>query len=367
MRRLTLALTALALLIGFASANVAAAATTVNPLAGGPWNPPNGPYQYKWDGTAFVSQNGDVHAPAAIENRPRVTWFPGPDDTRSTPIGTQIDTQMATLRKYVAASQNGDPNALVQIAVFGIYSIQGGEGYIHKSLTSQEVANYHSWISQMAATLGNTRVAIILEPDLGITTNPRTASAATRQQLSNWAAYTFKHTNPRSTVYISAGDADWLTPAQVVTMLKHSGIAYARGFDLGDTHYSALGAAINQGTAIAKALAAGGVPGRHFVVDTSDNGKGFSFSQYAAKFHTSVPGNPVVCASKATPAPCVTLGVPPTWQVTKVAAPLTAAQKTNALKYQDADLWIGRPWNDNQAWPFDPTRARKLAASSPYA
>lgn len=328
-----------------------------NPLAGGAWNAPNGPYQYKWDGPAWVSPTGTVYAPSAIENRPRVTWLPGPDDKRSTPISTQISTQMDMLRKYIAVSQNGDPHALTQLALFGIFSIQGGEGYIRTPLTSQEMANYHAWINAVASTLGQTRVAIVLEPDLAITTNGRNASNATRQGMTRWAASVLSK-NPHATIYLSAGDADWLSPTQAATLLKASGIQYARGFDLGDTHYSTTGAAINQGTAIVKALATLGYKGRHFVVDTSDNGRGFGFSQDPSR---------AVCASRSTPAPCVTLGVPPTWQVIDTRQPLTATQKYYALRLQDADLWIGRPWNQDQAWPFLPARAKALAGSSPYA
>ncbi|BBH17641.1 hypothetical protein Back2_19280 [Nocardioides baekrokdamisoli] len=299
-----------------------------------------------------------MYAPAAIQNRPRVTWLPGPSDKSRTPISSQISTQMDMLRKYIAASQNGNPQALTQLAIFGIFSVQGGEGYIHTPMTSAEVANYHTWITAVAQTLGQTRVAIVLEPDLAITTNPRTTNAATRQQMTNWAAYWFKSHNPRATVYLSAGDADWLTPTQAANLLKASGIQYARGFALGDTHYSTVGSDVMQGTAIVKALGSLGYPGRHFVVDTSDNGRGFGFSQDPSR---------AVCASKSSRAPCVTLGVPPTWQVTDPRIGLTSTQAYYALRLQDADLWIGRPWNQDQAWPFLPARAKQLAASSPYA
>lgn len=328
-----------------------------NPLAGGAWNPPNGPYQYKWDGPSWVSQSGALYAPAAIQSRPRVTWFPGPDDKRPTPISSQIATQMDMLRKYIAVSQSGDPTALVQMGVFGIYSIQGGEDYIHTTLTSQEAANYRAWIRAMAATLANTRVAIVLEPDLAITTNPRTASIRLRQGLTKYAAWALSR-NKNATIYLSAGDADWLSPTQAANLLKSSGVQYARGFDLGDTHYSALGPAIMQGAAITAKLRALGFPNRHFVVDTSDNGRGFGFSDDPQR---------LVCSSKASKGPCITLGVPPTWQILDTAARLTSTQRYYALRLLDADLWIGRPWNKDQAWPFLPGRAAALAASSPYA
>lgn len=360
MRRITIAAAVAGLLIGLPPAPSFASlpqTQVVNPLAGGPWNAPDGPYQYKWDGTAWVSQDGTVHAPAAIQNRPRVTWFPGPSDKSRTSISVQINTQMDMLRKYVAASQKGNPNALVQIAPFGIYSVQGGEGYIHTSLTGAEVANYHSWITAMAQTLGQTRVAIVLEPDLAITTNPRTASATTRQQMTNWAAYKLSG-DRHAAIYLSAGDADWLTPTQAANMLKASGIRYTRGFALGDTHYSTVGSDILHGTAIVKALASLGYANRHFVVDTSDNGRGFGFSQDPTR---------AVCASKSSRGPCVTLGVPPTWLVTDAKIGLTPTEAYYAVRLEDADLWIGRPWNQDQAWPFIPSRAKQLAASSPYA
>ena len=37
-----------------------------------------------------------------------------------------------------------------------------------------------------------------------------------------------------------------------------------------------------------------------------------------------------------------------------------------AGRYADAYLWVGRPWLDNGAYPFDLGRALGLAASSPF-
>ena len=335
-----------------------------NPLAGDQWNAPDGPFQANWDGpynpatnTGWVGSNGVVHAPAAIQNRPRVTWMTGPNLRSSTTIAMQLKLKMTMLERYIAASQNGDPDALTQFGLFGIYTVQGGEDYTHTAITSAEVAAYRAWISAVVRTLGQTRAAIVLEPDLAITTNPRTASDAARQGMAKWAAATLSQ-DKNATIYLSAGDADWLTPTQAANLLKASGIQYARGFDLGDTHYSNLGADIMQGAAIVKALDALGFRDKHFVVDTSDNGRGFPFSRDPTR---------AVCASKAALSPCVTLGVAPTWQVIDTKNPLTSQQAAYALRLEDADLWIGRPWNQNQAWPFLPARAAQLAASSPLA
>jgi hypothetical protein len=114
------------------------------------------------------------------------------------------------------------------------------------------------------------------------------------------------------------------------------------------------------------ALSGLGLPGKHFVIDTADNGRGFTWGQYNSAYGSGTFNNPYTCVAKPS-GPCDTLGVPPTWQIADTRLPLTASQRAAALASADGYLWFGRPWLDYQATPYDNTRALQVASSSPYA
>ena len=161
---------------------------------------------------------------------------------------------------------------------------------------------------------------------------------------------------PRTTVYLDAGDADWLPVDKAAALLVHAGVQYTRGFALGATHYSSASGNVTYAAAVEQALAAKGYPGKRAVLDTADNGRPFTWTYWHA--HKKTMGsdfdNATVCRSTAPTHPCVTLGHAPTWQV------------GNAAPYVDAYLWFGRPWLIRQASPYSQSRALWAARTTPY-
>ena len=145
-------------------------------------------------------------------------------------------------------------------------------------------------------------------------------------------------------------------------MLRESGVQYTRGFALGATHYTSTGDEILYGQKIVRALAAVGITGMHFIIDTDQNGKPFTTQQYPKVFQQITP-----CASK-TAQHCVTLGIPPTYKV--AASPsvdgITAHQASVAAQLCDGYLWFGRPWLKNAAGNFELPQALQMAATTPF-
>ena len=94
------------------------------------------------------------------------------------------------------------------------------------------------------------------------------------------------------------GSADWFRdrPADAVRMLRSAGVSYARGFALDTSHFDSVGRQLAFGTKIVAALAQDGIPHRHFVIDTSDNGRPFT----GAWYHQHHPNKPLGYA-KAVP------------------------------------------------------------------
>ena len=211
----------------------------------------------------------------------------------------------------------------------------------------------------------------MLEPDLGLNAVPnnswetRTADPAVRLGLVRYAAQRFSGL-PRTSVYLDASDADWLSISKIVPVLEAAGVTYARGFALGATHYSSVGDNIDYGMRILDALAADGISGKKFVIDTADNGRPFTWTQHRSEHPGADFDNAATCRSTSDTT-CDTLGVPPTTDVTdQRGLDLTAKQRIDALRYVDGYLWFGRPWLVRQASPFSLTRSLDVARSTPF-
>lgn len=308
-----------------------------SPLAG-PW----GRYLVKTDEpfNAWQRATGaDKTALAKIALRARVRWF-----------GTWLPTADVAPRiaNYVKVSQAGDPNKLVQLAVFRLWP-NGGEPARSKPLSAADQDAYRAWVRAAAKGIGSSRVAVVLEPDLPVALKgwrPEVRMALTRYAAQVLSAL------PRTTVYIDAGDADWLTPDAAVSMLRSSGVAYARGFSLGATHYWSIASQVAYGRQLIDQLAAAGVRDKHMVIDTADNAKPFTWLQYYDLHPRGDFDNAETCAAR-TAYRCVSLGHPPTF-------------RTGDPAHVDAYLWFGRPWLTRQASPFDLRRALAVTRTTPY-
>jgi endoglucanase len=179
-------------------------------------------------------------------------------------------------------------------------------------------------------------------------------------QLVAYAAQRFTAL-PHTTVYIDAGSADWISVRDATSLLLAAGVRYVRGFALNATHYDSTQSEILFGARVARALARAGVRGRHFVVNTSDNGRPFTYQQY----HGPDFDNAAVCRTRSSRR-CVTLGIPPTANVARPWPGLSRHARSLAARLVDGYLWIGRPWLVNQASPFDLQRSLAIARTTPF-
>ena len=287
-----------------------------------------------------------------IAFKPRVRWFGAwvPDNKIS-----------SILHAYIQNVTGGKPNVLVQMAIFRLVP---WEGEAAKRLpTKAEIASYKLWINNAAQAIGSTHVAMILQPDLPIAFKvPHHSHWA--QNLVAYAARQFGKL-PHTAVYIDVGAADWPTVAQAVSLLRASGQSVARGFALDATHYDSTASEIAYGSQVVAALNRAGIRNKHFVIDTADNGKPFTYLQYFAKHPGGDFDNAQTCTSK-TATRCVTLGIPPTTQVGLAKWHLPARDVPLAKKNCDGFLWFGRPWLFEQAGSFVMSRALAVARTTPF-
>jgi len=328
---LLLTLAAAALLAPAAQAGVANSGlpgAPADPLAGLPWGNYTGPQDEVFP--AYRAATGrDRQLLGLIALRPRVRWFGAwyPSD--------QIEQTVAA---YIANATGANPGALAQVAVFRLVPWEGAA--CRRVPTAAQQAAYRQWIQAFAAGIGASRVALILQPDLPFALCAPHHSKVALSLVAE-AAQVFDAL-PHTTVYIDAGAADWPTVRQDVDLLKAAGVAGTRGFALNATHYDSTAREIAFGAKVVRGLAAAGIPGRHFVINTAANGRPFTYQQY----HGPDFDNAAVCRSRR-------------WG-------LPAADRALAAREVDAYLWYGRPWLDNQADPFDLTRSLALAATTPF-
>jgi endoglucanase len=281
-----------------------------------------------------------------IALRPRMRWF-----------GQWYADPRAAAREYVDNVTAADPGALVQLAVFAL--VPWERTACQRLPTPGEQAAYRRWIDGLAAGIGTARTALVLQPDLpfGLCAPHHSTLPL---QLVAYAARVFAAL-PHTSVYIDVGASDWSSVGQSSWLLRHAGIRYARGFALGATHYASTSDEIRYGDRLVRALSGAGVRGRHFVVNTAQNGRPFTFQQY----HGSNYDNATACRTRSSRR-CVTLGIPPTTDVASRRWGLSRAVRALAAREVDAYLWIGRPWLFNQSDPFDLQRSLALARTTPY-
>lgn len=320
---LILALAAPAALAGAANGGLPTA--TSNPIAG-----------VKWGTYATDSTDPSLDPPSAYYNTaknaqdkadfakllavPRFRWFGAwvPTFNQGTKWGAR-----KTATNYIAAVQNGDPDTAVGIGIFRLDPFE--RAACSKLPSAAQQAEYKRWIQEFAAGIGDSRVILLLQPDM-----PFTLCLPHHSQIDlkliNWTAKQFNALS-HTTVYIDSGASDWLKPAQSGSMLKRAGVGSVRGFALNLTHYDSTARSVAYGKQVVKWLSAHGVKNVHFTVSTAMNGHPFISYKHRRTFKLGTE-----CRTK-TSTNCVALGQKPT---TNTSSPLC-----------DGYLWFGRPWIDN--------------------
>jgi hypothetical protein len=319
-----------------------------NPLAGVRW----GAYTGSRDemAPAYNGSSGTTRALLGkVFLRPRMRWF-----GYWYPVGT-IGSFVSD---YLQQMTGGSPNVMAQFALF---SLEPWEGDACRRLpTAAEQQSYRARTDAVARAIGATRVAVVLQPDLPFQNCVPHHSLIPMSEV----AYSARILSalPHTTVYIDAGAGDWPTVGEAATQLRQAGVRYARGFALNATHYDSTENEVRFGARVSAALARAGLPGKHFVVNTSSNGHGFTYQQLHSP---STFDNARVCRSKSQRV-CASLGIPPTTDVANARWHLSGTARRLAARYADGYMWIGRPWLHNQNDPFDEARTLALAASSPF-
>ncbi|WP_435770839.1 glycoside hydrolase family 6 protein [Nocardioides sp. SYSU DS0651] len=336
-----------------------------------PSNPRNplakaGPWKYSTITTRanpeMINYRGERNATrraalAKIAKTPKARWFANCGSCNVANVRNSVAS-------YVKDARRSDPDALVQLAIFGLWpdgEVRNGK----RPRMSWSMERYQRWIKQIAAGIGNARVAIILEPDLAISANHGNdgrempdPTPGIRKRMTAWSAKYLSAKLRGEAIYIDAGSADWLYVDEAVRLLRASGIQHVRGFALGATHYDSVADNVAFAKRLSSALARHGIRGKKAVIDTADNGTPFTWKQWDARWGRKFRStgnlyyqfdNTPTCRSR-TERVCQTLGHRPTWnpvgrEAGKVGLTRNRPElRRDALRLVDGYLWFGRGW-----------------------
>jgi hypothetical protein len=268
----------------------------------------------------------------------------------------QVRAQAAAI---VATTQNGNPDALTEFATFAMnpWEKQMANG-VDKPVVrgAWNVSSDEAWYRNMAAGIGDARTLVIEQVDLPVELKISSTAPA---RINTYAARVLSAL-PHTTVYIDGGTFGWVTPAQDAVLLIRNGIRFARGFALDDTDYDPTATEDVFGTKVVAALAKRGVRGKHFIVDTDQNGQPYKPSDVPGKGINDAP----VCHGRIQTA-CQRTGIPPTADPASPLWQLGAEASKDAKLYCDGYVWSGRPWAKDGG-PFVPQWALWLAANGEY-
>ena len=261
-------------------------ADEVNPLAGEPF------YVNPTSAAMVAAAHADPPSPelTAVANTPQAYWL----DPASSP---------ATVAKYTGAAQ-----AAGAMPVLALYAIPHRDCGSFAAGGFATAADYRGWIDGVAASLGSSPAAIILEPDaLAMADCLSPDQRQERFGLMRYAVDALTR-DPAAAVYIDGGHSRWVSAAEMAARLNQVGVDHARGFSLNTSNFYTTDEETGYGEAISALT-----NGAHYVIDTSRNGAG------------PAPDAPLNWCNPSGRA----LGAPPTTTTTGAHA--------------DAYLWIKRP------------------------
>jgi len=233
-----------------------------NPLAGVPWfvDKTWAPQYDQYHRYARRGQHGKAALMAKIALQPQFKWFGrwNQDDKGGT---------YGAARNYVERVQEEQPGSVPQIVVMRHQGKACHSRYTAGGPAEDERTK--RWYDAFAAGIGNARVVVGFEPDsLGTVECLAKSRRKARLDTLRYGIDVFSQL-PNATIYIEAGASDWEPAARTAKQLRYIGVSKVRGFMLNVTHEDWTAANVKHGVAISRLTG-----GKHFIVNTSDNGRG---------------------------------------------------------------------------------------------
>lgn len=285
-------------------------APTSNPLAGAHWFVDHGDDAQRQ--MRYWRRTGEAHFAdilAKLADEPQTEHF-----------GSFSFNIRASVRRYMDSVHRGT------VPILSTYDLPH-LGCTHKSDTPGEALAFHRWIAAFAHGIGRRRAVVFLEEDALITLGCLSREGVTVRMYELDYATRLLGELPHTVTYLDAGaaDGDPSSPYRMASLLRRAGIRFIRGFFLNSSHFDWTNNELRYGNKVAKILHT------HFVVSTSENGRGPLHPPDRVE-----NGNEILCNP-----PGRGLGPRPTTDT--------------GDRYADAFMWIGIPGrSDGACHPGDP-------------
>lgn len=222
-----------------------------NPLGGVPF------YVDPISAAMVAARNANPPSPqlTAVAHTPQAYWI----DQAFPPV-----TVAGTVARHTGAAQ-----AAGAMPILTLYAIPHRDCGSYAAGGFATGADYRQWIDAVAAGLGTSPAAIVLEPDaIAMADCLSSDQRQERFDLLSYAVDTLTR-DPAAAVYIDGGHSRWLSAEELAARLNEVGVGRARGFSLNTTNYYTTDEEIGYGEAVS-----GLTNGAHYVIDTSRNGAG---------------------------------------------------------------------------------------------
>jgi endoglucanase len=182
---------------------------------------------------------------------PTAIWLTGPDAA-------------ATVTSAMRASE-----ASGSYPVFVLYAIPDRDCGGASGGGFPDAATYLAWIATITGALGHGAAAVIVEPDALAMSYCLSATQQQKRLGLLRAAVNELTTTSSAVVYLDAGHSGWRSAADMASLLRSAGIADARGFSVNVANFSPTSTEAAYADHISRL-----VGGKHYVIDTSRNGRG---------------------------------------------------------------------------------------------
>jgi endoglucanase len=183
--------------------------------------------------------------------------------------------------QYLSRAEIQEPGTVPMISTYRLVDGHCGR----YSDPPAEQAAYHSWITSLAEGIGPHPAVLFLEMDSLITTGCLSAEGVTVRMHELRDAINVLSNDPHLVIYLDAGAADALPASRAASLLRRAGVKKIQGFYLNSTHFDWTSKEIAYGEKISRLTG-----GKHFVINTAENGQGPVRPRHPAK-----QGNEVLC------------------------------------------------------------------------
>jgi endoglucanase len=172
--------------------------------------------------------------------------------------------------QYLERTQFEEPGTVPEFATYYVVDSKRSQPACgHYSDPAWRVHAYHNWIESLAQGVGNYRAVVFLEMDSLITVGCLSHHGLEVRLGELHDAINILSKVPHLVVYLDAGAADALPASKAASLLLGAGVSEIEGFFLNSTHFDWTSREIKYGDKISRLTG-----GKHFVVNTAENGQG---------------------------------------------------------------------------------------------